>query len=165
MGPDPSGRAGSLPPAPAGGPAGAGPPALPWTGTEPSHSFPPEVIGQIHEMAEIGRYEIRGWGAKRRVPTFDDLVFLTASLTRYPLEGYRERCDTTTVLGSRFASRPLELAIPITIAGMSFGALSAHAKEALGRAATAVGTSTTTGDGGMSPEERKETRPPLDQSL
>jgi methylamine---glutamate N-methyltransferase subunit C len=125
---------------------------------EQSYSFPPEVIGQIHEMAEVGRYEIRGWGAKRRMPTFDDLVFLTASLTRYPLEGYRERCDTTTVLGTRYASRPLELAIPITIAGMSFGALSAHAKEALGRAATAVGTSTTTGDGGMTPEERKASR-------
>jgi methylamine---glutamate N-methyltransferase subunit C len=125
---------------------------------EPSYSFPPEVIGQIHEMAEVGRYEIRGLGAKRRIPTFDDLVFLTASLTRYPLEGYRERCDTTTVLGTRYASRPLELAIPITIAGMSFGALSAHAKEALGRAATAVGTSTTTGDGGMTQEERKASR-------
>jgi methylamine---glutamate N-methyltransferase subunit C len=134
-------------------PASARP--LPWTGAERSHSFPPEVIGQIHEMAEVGRYEIRGWGAKRRVPTFDDLVFLTASLTRYPLEGYRERCETRTVLGTRFASKPLELAIPITIAGMSFGALSAHAKEALGRAATAVGTSTTTGDGGMTPEERQ----------
>jgi methylamine---glutamate N-methyltransferase subunit C len=131
---------------------------LPWTGTVPSHSFPAEVIGQIHQMAEEGRYEIRGWGAKRSLPTFDDLVFLTASLTRYPLEGYRERCDTTTVLGTRFASRPLELAIPITIAGMSFGALSAPAKEALGRAATATGTSTTTGDGGMTPEERKASR-------
>ena len=131
---------------------------LPWTGTERSYSFPPEVIGQVHEMAEVGRYEIRGWGAKRRMPTFDDLVFLTASLSRYPLEGYRERCDTTTVLGTRRASRPLELAIPITIAGMSFGALSAHAKEALGRAATAVGTSTTTGDGGMTPEERQASR-------
>jgi glutamate synthase domain-containing protein 2 len=131
---------------------------LPWTGTEPSHSFPPEVIGQIHEMAEVGRYEIRGWGGKRRLPTFDDLTFLTASLTRYPLEGYRERCDTATVLGTRFASRPLHLDIPITIAGMSFGALSAHAKEALGRAATAVGTSTTTGDGGMTAEERKASR-------
>jgi methylamine---glutamate N-methyltransferase subunit C len=131
---------------------------LPWTGTERSFSFPPEVIGQIHEMAEVGRYEIRGWGSKRRLPTFDDLVFLTASLTRYPLEGYRERCDTSTVLGTRFASQPIELAIPITIAGMSFGALSAHAKEALGRAATAVGTSTTTGDGGMTPEERKASR-------
>src|SRR5690242_5103899 len=125
----------------------------PWT--EPSHTFGAEVIGQIHQMAEEGRYEIRGWGAKRALPTFDDLVFLTASLTRYPLEGYRERCDTTTVLGTRFASKPLELAIPITIAGMSFGALSAQAKEALGRGATAAGTSTTTGDGGMTDEERR----------
>jgi glutamate synthase domain-containing protein 2 len=71
------------------------------------------------------------------------------------LEGYRERCETRTVLGSRHGAQPLELDIPITIAGMSFGALSATAKEALGRAATAVGTSTTTGDGGMTPEERK----------
>ena len=37
---------------------------------------------------------------------------------------------------------------------MSFGALSAQAKEALGRGASEVGTSTTTGDGGMTPEER-----------
>jgi len=123
-----------------------------------SHSFPPEVITQIQRMAADGRYEIRGWGAKRKLPTFDDLVFLTASASRYPLEGYREKCDTTTVLGSRYASKPLQLKIPITIAGMSFGSLSAHAKEALGRAASAVGTSTTTGDGGMTPEERKASK-------
>ncbi len=124
----------------------------------PSATFPAEVIGQIQQMAGTGRYEIRGWGAKRRVPNFDDLVFLTAAASRYPLEGYRERCDTTTVLGGRYAERPLRLDIPITIAGMSFGSLSAHAKEALGRAATAVGTSTTTGDGGMTPEERKASK-------
>jgi methylamine---glutamate N-methyltransferase subunit C len=118
-------------------------------------NFPPEVIDRIHQMAENGQYPIRGLGARRRVPTFDDLVFLTASVSRYPLEGYRERCETRTVLGSRHGAQPLELEIPITIAGMSFGALSATAKEALGRAATAVGTSTTTGDGGMTPEERK----------
>src|SRR6202000_3354456 len=47
---------------------------------------------------------------------------------------------------------------PITIAGMSFGALSAQAKEALGRGATAMGTSTTTGDGGMTAEERQHSR-------
>ena len=138
------------------GPAGAR--RVPWTGNIPSHTFPPRVIGEIEEMAETGRYEIRGWGAKRAVPSFDDLVFLTASLTRYPLEGYRERCDTATVLGTRFASRPLELAIPITIAGMSFGSLSANAKEALGRAAREVGTSTTTGDGGMTQEERRASK-------
>jgi len=139
--------------------------ALPWTGTETSHTFPPSVIGQIHEMADVGRYEIRGWGAKRQLPTFDDLVFLSASLSRYPLEGYRERCSTATVLGTRYASKPMELAIPITIAGMSFGSLSAHAKEALGRAATAVGTSTTTGDGGMTDEERKASRKLVYQCL
>ena len=118
-------------------------------------NFPPEVIDRIHQMAENGQYPIRGLGARRKVTTFDDLVFLTASVSRYPLEGYRERCETRTVLGARHGARPLELEIPITIAGMSFGALSATAKEALGRAATAVGTSTTTGDGGMTPEERK----------
>jgi glutamate synthase domain-containing protein 2 len=75
-------------------------------------------------------------------------------MSRYPLEGYRERCDTDVALGTRFASKPIELKIPITIAGMSFGSLSAQAKEALGRGASAVGTSTTTGDGGMTPEER-----------
>jgi len=115
--------------------------------------FTPEVMSAIHEMADTGHYRIRGLGARRPVPTFDDLVFLTASTSRYPLEGYRERCETRTVFGADTA-RPVDLAIPITIAGMSFGALSANAKEALGRAATMVGTSTTTGDGGMTSEER-----------
>ena len=128
---------------------------LPMDARRFNHSFPPEVVAHIQRMAAEGRYEIRGFGAKRALPTFDDLVFLTASASRYPLEGYRERCDTATVLGTRYAAEPLELSIPITIAGMSFGALSANAKEALGRAATIVGTSTTTGDGGMTPEERE----------
>lgn len=118
-------------------------------------TFPPDVIARVHRMAETGQYPIRGLGARRSLPTFDDLVFLTSSVSRYPLEGYRERCETRTVLGTRHGTEPIELDIPITIAGMSFGALSATAKEALGRAATAVGTSTTTGDGGMTPEERK----------
>ena len=136
------------------GPPADQPGSLPMDAHRRSHTFPPEMVAQIQRVAAEGHYEIRGQGAKRALPSFDDLVFLTASLTRYPLEGYREECETRTVLGTRFASRPLELQIPITIAGMSFGALSAHAKEALGRAATAAGTSTTTGDGGMTDEER-----------
>ena len=123
-----------------------------------SSSFPPQVIAEIQRAADQGLYEIRGFGAKRKLPTFDDLVFLGASISRYPLEGYREKCETKVVLGTRFAKNPIELKIPITIAGMSFGALGAHAKEALGRAATAMGTSTTTGDGGMTPEERESSK-------
>ena len=119
-----------------------------------SASFPPEVIAEIQRAASEGIYEIRGFGAKRPIPGFDDLVFLGASMSRYPLEGYREACDTNVVIGERFASKPIELKIPITIAGMSFGALGVNAKTALGRAATEMGTSTTTGDGGMTDEER-----------
>ena len=123
-------------------------------GLRESATFSPQVIHEIQRAAATGIYDIRGGGAKRWLPSFDDLVFLGASMSRYPLEGYRERCSTEVVLGSRFAEKPLELAIPITIAGMSFGALSANAKEALGRGATEMGTSTTTGDGGMTAEER-----------
>ena len=75
-------------------------------------------------------------------------------MSRYPLEGYREKCNTSVILGDRFAKKPLHLDIPITIAGMSFGALGANAKDALGRGASEMGTSTTTGDGGMTQEER-----------
>jgi methylamine---glutamate N-methyltransferase subunit C len=132
---------------------------------EESASFDRHVIQYIQRAAATGLYEIRGLGAKRRVPHFDDLVFLGASLSRYPLEGYREKCSSTTILGTRYAKRPLELATPITIAGMSFGALSANVKEALGRAATEVGTSTTTGDGGMTPEERRSSRTLVYQCL
>ncbi len=120
-----------------------------------SYTFDRHVIAEIHRAANTGVYRIRGWGAKRKLPTLDDLVFLGASMSRYPLEGYRESCGTDLVIGAERAARPLEIAIPITIAGMSFGSLSANAKEALGRGASAMGTSTTSGDGGMLPEERE----------
>ena len=124
--------------------------------TEPrtSHTFDAYTNSEIRRAAETGIYDIRGGGSKRNLPNFDDLLFLGASISRYPLEGYRESCNTKVVLGDRFSSNPLNLEIPITIAGMSFGALSAQAKEALGRGASLVGTSTTTGDGGMTKEER-----------
>lgn len=127
----------------------------PQTTPRYSATFDEHTLSEIRRAASTGIYDIRGGGAKRRVPHFDDLLFLGASMSRYPLEGYRERCDTNVVLGSRYASKPLHIDIPITIAGMSFGSLSGQAKEALGRGANAAGTSTTTGDGGMTPEERE----------
>jgi methylamine---glutamate N-methyltransferase subunit C len=123
-----------------------------------SATFDRLTIQEIQRAAETGIYDIRGGGTKRRVPHFDDLLLLGASVSRYPLEGYREKCGTDVVLGNRFAKKPIYLKIPVTIAGMSFGALSANAKEALGRGATIAGTSTTTGDGGMTPEERGQSQ-------
>ena len=127
-----------------------------WIHTPPrkSATFDDAAIAEIRRAAATGIYDIRGAGTKRKLPHLDDLLFVGASISRYPLEGYRERCATDVTLGARFAKKPITLKIPITIAGMSFGSLSAQAKEALGRGASAVGTSTTTGDGGMTPEER-----------
>jgi len=132
---------------------------------EESAGYDRKTLDYIRNASAHGLYEIRGMGAKRKVANFDDLVFLGASLSRYPLEGYREKCETKTLLGTRFAKKPIELAIPITIAGMSFGSLSAHVKEALGRAATEMGTSTTTGDGGMTQEERLSSKTLVYQCL
>ena len=119
--------------------------------------YTPQVIEEIQDKAQLGRYRIRGFGTLREkpLPSLDDLTFLPASLTRIPLEGYRERCETKTILGTRFAERPIELDIPVMITGMSYGALSYNAKVALAMGAAAVGTSTTSGDGGMLPAERQ----------
>jgi glutamate synthase domain-containing protein 2 len=118
--------------------------------------WPRSVIEDIQLKAQLGRYRMQGFSMHRRVPNLDDLTFVPCTLSRVPLEGYRERCDTTTVLGGRFATNPVVLDRPITIAGMSYGALSGRAKTALGRAAKRAGISTTTGDGGMCREEREE---------
>ena len=107
--------------------------------------YTPEVIEEIQEKAQLARYRIRGFGTLRRkpLPSLDDLTFLPASLTRIPLEGYREKCVTATVLGTRYAEQPIHLEIPVMITGMSYGALSFNAKVALAKASTIVGSSTT----------------------
>jgi len=112
------------------------------------------TIEDIQAKADLGRYRYAGGALHRAVPSFDGLTFLPCTLSRVPLEGYRERCETKTVLGTR-APKPLELDIPVLIVGMSFGALSRNAKAALGKGASAMGTCTTTGDGGMHPMERE----------
>ena len=119
-----------------------------------SSLFTPQVIDDIHIKSELGRYRMRGFSMFKKIPSWDDLTFLPGTLTRFVIEGYREKCLTKTVLGPR-AKRPLELDIPIYITGMSFGALSYEAKTALARGATMAGTATCSGEGGMIPDERR----------
>src|SRR5579862_651115 len=98
-------------------------PHIPRTKPRFSATFDQYTISEIQRAAATGIYDIRGGGSKRRLPHFDDLLFLGASMSRYPLEGYREKCGTDVVLGDRFAKKPIRLKIPITVAGMSFGSL------------------------------------------
>ena len=50
--------------------------------------FTPEVIDDIHIKAQLGRYRMRGMALMKKIPTFDDLVFLPGTLTRFVIEGY-----------------------------------------------------------------------------
>ncbi|HIM37809.1 MAG TPA: FMN-binding glutamate synthase family protein [Dehalococcoidia bacterium] len=119
-----------------------------------SQLWPPWIMEDIHAKSDLGRYRVRGFSTFQKVTHFDDLTFLSTGLTRFPLEGYKERCNTRTVIGTRFAENPLVLETPIYISGMSYGALSANAKTALGKGAAMVGSASVTGDGGQLPSER-----------
>jgi methylamine---glutamate N-methyltransferase subunit C len=119
-----------------------------------SQIFTPEVMDDIHIKAELGRYRMRGFSLFKKIPHWDDLTFLPGTLTRFVIEGYREKCLTETIIGPK-AKRPLVLDIPVYITGMSFGALSFEAKIALARGATMAGTATCSGEGGMIPDERR----------
>lgn len=114
----------------------------------------PEAITEIKYKAQVGKHRIRGCGTPRKLPHFDDLTFLPSQLTRMSIDTYREDCKTQTVLGARFATKPLVIETPIMISGMSYGALSKEAKTALAKATDIVGTSINNGEGGLLPEER-----------
>ena len=116
--------------------------------------FTPDVMDDIHIKAQLGRYRMRGMALMKKIPHWDDLTFLPGTLTRFVIEGYREKCLTETVIGPR-AKNPIKLDIPVYITSMSFGALSYEAKTALARGATMAGSATCSGEGGMIPDERR----------
>lgn len=111
------------------------------------------TLSEIDYKAQNGKYRIRGCASPRKLPTFDDLMILPGQMTRMPIDTYREDCETRTVLGSRYAKKPLVIETPVMIAGMSFGALSKEAKIALAKATSMVGTVISNGEGGILPEE------------
>lgn len=86
--------------------------------------------------------------------SFDDLVFVPAQLSKKPVDYFREKINSKTVVG-KLSKNPLTLSIPILIGAMSFGSLSKEAKIAIAKASTNAGTADNTGEGGMLPEARK----------
>lgn len=114
-----------------------------------------ETINAIKAKAASGKYVVRGMGSKRSLPHFDDLVILPAQTSRPPIDNYREPCETKTVIGKRYAEKPLEMDYPLMLGAMSFGALSREAKIAFAKGCSKLGIPVNTGEGGMLPEERK----------
>ena len=66
----------------------------------------------------------------------------------YPRSGLR------TLIGDRHGARAIDLSMPVMIAPMSYGALSAGMKQALGLASHLSGIADNTGEGGMYSVER-----------
>lgn len=112
-------------------------------------------IDEVQIKAATGRTPVRGMGAWKKFPHFDELVFLCAQTSRPPIDHYREPCETEIVLGKGRVKKPLRLAAPILVGAMSFGAMSREAKLAIAKATTMVGVPTNTGEGGMLREERE----------
>ena len=79
-------------------------------GLRESATFDRATIAAIQRAADTGVYDIRGWGAKRPLPHFDDLLFLGASVSRYPLRATASAagptsCWATATRPSRSSSR------------------------------------------------------------
>jgi len=109
-----------------------------------------DVWEEIRYRAETGKYIIRGFGYSGRLPHFDDLLLVPAQLAEpVPVDTYREKVDTTVVIGGGMVKKPLKLHTPVLIAAMSYGATSREFKLACAKAANMTGTATNTGEGGM----------------
>ncbi len=105
----------------------------------------------IHQMAKTGEMIMSAMGTTLKMPNFDDVLIMGAQLNPMPL---MEEDDVSleTVIGKK-AQKPLVIASPIIISHMSFGALSAKAKEALALGSSRVQTAMSSGEGGILPEE------------
>lgn len=98
-----------------------------------------------------------GRSQKTNQLSWEDLIFLPAQLTKRPIDYFKEKINSATIIG-RQSKKPIKIEIPLVVAAMSFGALSDRAKTALAQASTLAGTMTNTGEGGMLPQERKSAK-------
>jgi glutamate synthase domain-containing protein 2/nitrite reductase/ring-hydroxylating ferredoxin subunit len=89
---------------------------------------------------------------RNTLPKWEQIQFLPPQLAARPLLD-KASVATKVVIG-RTAKKPLELAIPVFVSDMSFGALSREAKISLSKGAEMAGTGICSGEGGMLPEEQ-----------
>lgn len=107
------------------------------------------VIEEIQAKAQRGKYFIRGFGALKPLPHFNDFLIIPAQLAApAPLDKYREECDVEVIIGEGRVKKPVTMELPVMIAAMSYGAISKPAKIAVSIAAAKTGTVASTGEGG-----------------
>ncbi|MFJ8243786.1 FMN-binding glutamate synthase family protein [Peribacillus asahii] len=91
-------------------------------------------------------------GSSKKWPHFDQVTFIPAQTTPFPIDG-EEEIDVTVTIGPK-AKKPMKIKIPLMISGMAYGiALSEQVRLSLAEAAKNVGTAINSGEGGILPEE------------
>ncbi|MBB4198843.1 glutamate synthase [Rhodoblastus sphagnicola] len=129
---------------------------LSYTVAEEGTYWNAKVAEDIHAKALIGRYRIRGYGAAKAAPHFNDIALKIDPERIHAASDALATVNLKTTLGDRNGAKPLELSMPVLIAPMSYGALSKSTKIALARASKLAGVVENTGEGGMLPEQRAE---------
>ena len=125
----------------------------------------PKTQEDIRVKSITGRYRIRGYGASRHLPHFPDIAF-KADLSRAGEDpDVISKVNLRTFLGDKHGGRAIDLSMPLMVAPMSFGALSAEVKTALAMASRLSGISENSGEGGMLSAERAEARQIIAQCL
>ena len=129
---------------------------LPYTVAEGGTYWNAKVAEDIHAKALIGRYRIRGYGASKSMPHFNDIALKIDPDRIRAASDALSTVNLKTKIGDRNGAKPLELSMPVLIAPMSYGALSKSTKIALARASKLAGIVENTGEGGMLPQQRAE---------
>ena len=114
----------------------------------------PKVQEDLHIKSQIGRYRIRGYGGARELPHLSDLAFKKDLADAGGDVDVVSKIEMYTELGGINGANPLKLSMPVMIAPMSYGALSASTKRAVGLASSLSGIAENTGEGGMSDAQR-----------
>jgi glutamate synthase domain-containing protein 2 len=119
-----------------------------------SEYWNPKVQEDVYIKSRIGRYRIRGYGGARALPHVSDLAFSKDLSTAGSDPGVVDQVRMYTEIGGINGAEPLKLSMPVMIAPMSYGALSASTKRAVGLASSLSGIAENTGEGGMSDAQR-----------
>lgn len=102
--------------------------------------------------AEQGDVLHRPLGSSKQWPNLDQITFIPAQTTPFPVSG-DEEINMQVTIGPR-AKKPMTIDMPLMISGMAYGiSLSEQVRLALAQAANRSGTAINSGEGGILPEE------------
>lgn len=114
----------------------------------------PKIQEDLYIKSQIGRYRIRGYGGARPLPHFSDIAFKKDLSQAGNEANVISKIKMRTEIGGINGAQSLKLSMPVMIAPMSYGALSASTKRAIGLASTLSDIAENTGEGGLSDAQR-----------